>query len=65
MTHMRRDAPLDLHGVSDVTGLRVTTLQTYRRDDRLPAPDGRLGRTDWWYTSTILDWHRKRTGQTR
>jgi hypothetical protein len=36
--------------------LPVQTLRTYRTRDTFPAPDGYLGRTPWWYRSTVLHW---------
>ena len=51
---------LTFEGVSAVVGLPVKTLRTYGTRKTLPAPDGYLGRTPWWYRSTIQQWVRER-----
>jgi hypothetical protein len=51
---------LTFEGVSAVVGLPVKTLRTYGARKTLPAPDGYLGRTPWWYRSTIEQWARER-----
>lgn len=56
-----RDEPLDLKKMSEFTGYSVDSLRGIRkRDTTMPAPDGRLGNVDYWWTSTVLAWLPKR-----
>lgn len=32
------------------------TVSAYLSRGRMPAPDGQIGRTRWWYASTIRSW---------
>ena len=41
---------------AELARLPVQTLRTYRTRNTFPAPDGYLGRTPWWYRSTVLLW---------
>jgi hypothetical protein len=41
---------------AELARLPVQTLRTYRTRNTFPAPDGYLGRTPWWYRSTVLHW---------
>lgn len=43
-----------------LVNLPVQTLRTYRLRGALPEPDGYLGRTPWWYRSTIVHWAKVR-----
>lgn len=45
--------------------LRVSaaTARKYASDGRLPAPDGRLGVTPWWWPATIRAWQKARPGR--
>lgn len=59
------DVPLDLNGIAETLGVHPRTPSKWRdRGDRmrnpLPAPDGRLGRTDWWWRSKIVEWDQQR-----
>lgn len=53
-----------------VAGIKPKTWTSYvsRSKDRAPsrrlapAPDGRLGRTPWWWESTVLWWMSRRPG---
>jgi len=36
-----------------------STVRAYAARGQMPAPDGRLGRTPWWWPDTIKTW---RTG---
>jgi hypothetical protein len=42
--------------VAEMAKLPVQTVMTYRQRGALPEPDGYLGRTPWWYRSTIAHW---------
>lgn len=55
--------PVDLSGFAALAGLKPATLRTYRTDGRLPPPDGRHGRSDWWWTATVQTWLANRPGQ--
>ena len=61
--HRPDKPPVDLHGFADMIGVNVQTLRTYRKDGRLPPPDGRIGRTDWWHPATIRMWQSNRPGR--
>ena len=61
--HVVRDEPVDMEGFSRLTGLAVATLRTYRKDGRLPAPDGTFGKVAWWYTTTVRVWVESRPGR--
>lgn len=54
------DRPLDVHGVADMTSLAVATIRAYIRDDVMPEPDGRMGQSAWWWSSTIGHWQATR-----
>ena len=56
---------LTIPEVATRLGLTVSTVQTYRRDGRLPDPDGYLGRTPWWRPETIDAWQAGRPGRGR
>jgi hypothetical protein len=43
-----------------MAGITPDTLDTYKRDGRAPKPDGYLGRSPWWWESTISRWLRTR-----
>ena len=59
------DEQLTVSEVAARLGLAVSTVQTYRRDGRLPSPDGYLGRTPWWRPATIDVWQAARPGRGR
>ena len=45
--------------VTDVAahlGVKPKTVTAYLAREQMPAPDGRLGRTPWWWESTIRSW---------
>ena len=46
--------------VSELTGLKYSTLYTLRRRTTLPEPDTYIGRTPVWNRKTIEDWNEKR-----
>lgn len=48
--------PLDIAGVAEHTGLSVATLRGYVRDKTMPKPDGTMGQSAWWWSSTIDTW---------
>ena len=53
-------------GVAEVAAhlsLSKRTVEAYRLDGRLPPEDGRVGRSPWWWRSTIDAWHRNRRGR--
>ena len=51
------DVPLDLAGIAVLLEVHEATPKTWRQRGALPPPDGRLGRSDYWWQSTIEAWH--------
>lgn len=43
------DMPLDLSGIAALLDVHERTPSKWRDRGVLPEPDGRLGRTDWWW----------------
>lgn len=58
-----RDEPVDLAGFAALTGLTLQTVRTYRKDGRLPEPEGTFGKVAWWYSSTVQVWLATRPGR--
>lgn len=46
--------------VSELLGLKYSTLYTYRRRNTLPEPDTYIGRTPVWNRKTIEEWKSNR-----
>ena len=46
--------------LAEITGLKYSTLYTYRRRNTLPEPDTYIGRTPVWNRKTIEEWQRNR-----
>jgi len=46
--------------VSELLGLKYSTLYTYRRRNTLPEPDTYIGRTPVWNRKTIEEWNKTR-----
>ena len=46
--------------VSELLGLKYSTLYTYRRRNTLPEPDTYIGRTPVWKKKTIEEWNQNR-----
>lgn len=44
-------------------GIKPDTWYAYVHRGYAPAPDGKLGRTPWWWKSTIVAWLATRAGQ--
>jgi predicted DNA-binding transcriptional regulator AlpA len=42
--------------VSELLGLKYSTLYTYRKRNTLPEPDTYIGRTPVWNRKTIEEW---------
>lgn len=52
---------LDRAAVAEKTGLAAKTIDTYWKNrDQFPAPDGYVGRSPWWFESTVDRWLRQR-----
>lgn len=52
---------LDRAAVAEKTGLAAKTIDTYWKNrDQFPAPDGYVGRSPWWFESTVDRWIAKR-----
>lgn len=41
-------------------GLARSTIHAYRSRRQMPDPDGVIGRTPWWWASTIIAWRPNR-----
>lgn len=58
---------LDTAGVADLLGVDRGTVYRYRSGDRakygFPEPDGHLGQSPWWWSTTIERWAAKRPGK--
>lgn len=65
MPLMTDDSMLTVRDVAARLGLAVSTVQTYRRDGRLPDPDGYLWHVPWWRPETIDAWQAARPGRGR
>lgn len=59
------DEQLTVPEVAARLGLAVATVRAYRAQKRLPAPDGMVGRTPWWWATTIDVWQAARPGRGR
>lgn len=42
--------------VAAYLGVSVGTVRAYSSRGQMPPPDGRLGRTPWWWAETIRVW---------
>jgi predicted DNA-binding transcriptional regulator AlpA len=42
--------------VSELLGIKYSTLYTYRRRNTIPEPDTYIGRTPVWKRTTIEEW---------
>lgn len=58
---------LDTAAVADRLQVTPSTVRRYMMADRarygFPDPDGRLGRSPWWWSTTIDKWVKGRPGQ--
>lgn len=53
---MTVDPQLDIDGVAAHLGVTRGTWLAQRANGSAPDPDGKLGRSPWWYASTIDAW---------
>ena len=49
--------------VAGMLGVKPVTVSSYHHHGRMPKPDGRTGRTPWWWLGTITAWQASRRGQ--
>lgn len=54
---------LDIAAVAERIDVRAVTVRGYLRTGHIPPPDGRLGRSPWWWETTIEEWEATRPGQ--
>lgn len=47
--------------VAAYLGVQPSTATAYLARQQMPAPDGRMGRTPWWYANTIRAWRPRPT----
>ena len=57
------DRQLTVQDVASHLGLALDTVRNYRKQGRLPSPDGTLGNRPWWWQSTIDQWQATRPGR--
>lgn len=55
------DVPLDARRVAAHCGVTVAAVKKWRSRNILPPPADRLGRSDYWWQSTIVAWHATRS----
>lgn len=64
---MTPEPQLDMAQVAALLGVGYATVKRYRAADRarfaFPDPDGVIGRSPWWWQSTITRWAAGRPGQ--
>lgn len=48
--------------VANHLGITPATVRAYAARHQMPPPDGRLGRTPWWWSTTITTWQRPGRG---
>lgn len=60
---MADDVQMSAAHAAEHLGLKVGTLHAYRRDGLMPSADGMIGRTPWWWQSTIDTWWESRPGR--
>ena len=54
---------LSTHDVAALLGVKPATVSGYRFRGTMPPPDGKLGKTAWWWETTIDEWRKTRPGQ--
>lgn len=54
---------LSVTDVAELAGVATATISAYKARGQIPAPDGVVGSTPWWYRKTITDWMAARPGQ--
>ena len=42
--------------VANYLGVKPRTVTAYLARDQMPQPDGRIGRSPWWWAETIRAW---------
>lgn len=42
--------------VADYLDVQPSTVTAYLAREQMPQPDGRLGRTPWWWADSIRAW---------
>ena len=56
------DERLTAAAVAAFLGIKPDTWYAYVTRRHAPEPDGRFGRTLWWWKSTIVAWDQSRPG---
>ena len=54
---------LSTQDVAARLGVKPATVSGYRHHGYMPEPDGKLGKTVWWWEATIDAWRKTRPGQ--
>lgn len=58
--HVSDDRQLSLGEFATLAGAQPQSFHNYHAQGRLPEPDGKIGRTHWWWASTARRWLRER-----
>ena len=56
------EAQLSVGEIADALGIKPTTVSNYATRGYMPTPDGYVGRTPWWWESTVREWVSNRPG---
>lgn len=54
---------LTTEDVAGIMGVLPSTVSGYRSRGLMPEPDGQLGRTVWWWETTVDAWLDERPGK--
>lgn len=54
---------LSTQDVAERLGVKPATVSGYRHHGYMPKPDGKLGKTVWWWEATIDAWQASRPGR--
>lgn len=54
---------LSTQDVAARLGVKPATVSGYRHRGYMPKPDGKLGKTVWWWEATIDAWQAARPGR--
>ena len=48
--------------VAEYLGVQRSTVRAYAARQQMPAPDGRIGATPWWHSTTVTAWRAPHRG---
>ena len=61
--HPTKGRMLTTKEVAERLGVKPNTVSGYRHHGYMPPPDGKLGKTVWWWEGTITAWQATRRGR--